>query len=148
MGNLTYLNILVSVDGSIQSEWAIRKGIEIAKRNMANLYIVNVIEQRAFLNEGITAQEKAEKEAKQILEKYKELALESNVKHVEVFLEYGTAKHDIAKKIAPKVNADVIVCGKTGETNPIEHLFLGSVSEGILKHAKCDVLIVKSEKHF
>ena len=64
MGNLTYVNILVAIDGSIQSEWAIRKGIEIAKRNMATLYIVNVIEQRAFLNEGITAQEKAEKDAK------------------------------------------------------------------------------------
>ena len=148
MGNLTYLNIVVAVDGSIQSEWAIRKGIEIAKRNMANLYVVYVIEQRAFLNEGIAAQEQAEKVAKEVLEKHRALALESDVNQVEVILEYGTAKHDIAKKIAPRVNADVIICGKTGETNPIEHLFLGSVSEGILKHAKCDVLIVKSEKHF
>lgn len=148
MGNLTYLNILVAVDGSIQSEWAIRKGIEIAKRNLAKLYIVNVIEQRAFLNEGVTAQEEAEQAARNVLESHKALALEAGVSDVEIILEYGTAKHDIAKKIAPRINADVIVCGKTGETNQIEQLFLGSVSEGILKHAKCDVLIVKSEKHF
>lgn len=146
MGNLTYLTILVAVDGSIQSEWAVQKGIEIAKRNHAKLYIVYVLEQRAYINENTSAQKQVEEQAHLILESHKQKAMELGVDSVETILEYGTPKHDIAKKIAPKLNADVIVCGKTGETNPIEHLFLGSVSEGILKHAKCDVLIVKSEK--
>lgn len=146
MGNLTYSTILVAVDGSIQSDWAVKKGVEIAGKNHAKLYIVYVMEQRAYINEGTSAQKQAEEQAHTILAQHKQIALDLGVNTVETILEYGTAKHDIAKKIAPKVNADVIICGKTGETNPIEHLFLGSVSEGILKHAKCDVLIVKSEK--
>jgi nucleotide-binding universal stress UspA family protein len=47
-------------------------------------------------------------------------------------------------RVAEKENADLIVVGSRGLRGASE-LFLGSVSSGILHHAKCPVLIVRGE---
>jgi nucleotide-binding universal stress UspA family protein len=89
--------------------------------------------------------ERAEKYAKELLENYKKQALEAEIKEVITDIKYGSPKVKIAKEVAPKHEVDLIVCGATG-LNAVERLLIGSVSEHITRYAKCDVLVVRTEK--
>lgn len=88
---------------------------------------------------------RAEKYASELLEEYREKALKSGVTNVVVHIEYGSPKVKIAKDVAPKFHADLIICGATG-LNAMERFFIGSVSEHITRYAKCDVLVVRADE--
>lgn len=145
---MTYKTIVVAVDGSKEAEWAFKKAIEIAKRNDAALILTHIIDVRALAAVEMHDQaviERSEQHAKELLENYQKQAVEAGVKEVKVEIEFGSPKVKIAKDIAPKHNADLIVCGATG-LNAVERLLIGSVSEHITRYAKCDVLVVGTEK--
>jgi nucleotide-binding universal stress UspA family protein len=145
---MTYKTIVVAVDGSKEAEWAFKKAIEIAKRNDAALILTHIIDVRALAAVEMHDQaviERSEQHAKELLENYQKQAVEAGVKEVKVEIEFGSPKVKIAKDIAPKHNADLIVCGATG-LNAVERLLIGSVSEHITRYAKCDVLVVRTEK--
>ena len=55
----------------------------------------------------------------------------------------GTPKIVLAKEIPNEYHIDLIVAGKTG-LNVVERWMLGSVSEYIIRHAPCDVLIARN----
>ncbi|MNG34045.1 putative universal stress protein [compost metagenome] len=46
--------------------------------------------------------------------------------------------------MAPKYKIDLIICGATG-LNAVESFLIGSVSEHIIRYAKCDVIVVRGE---
>jgi len=48
----------------------------------------------------------------------------------------------IAKDVANKFEADLIICGATG-LNAVERFLIGSVSENIVRQSSCDVLVVR-----
>lgn len=145
---MTYKTIVVAVDGSKEAEWAFKKAIEIAKRNDAALILAHIIDVRALAAVEMHDRaviERSEQYAKELLENYQKQAVEAGVKEVNVEIEFGSPKVKIAKDIAPKYHADLIVCGATG-LNAVERLLIGSVSEHITRYAKCDVLVVRTEK--
>jgi nucleotide-binding universal stress UspA family protein len=146
--NMAYKKILVAVDGSKEAEWAFKKSVEIAKRNEASIILSHIIDVRNLATVEAydrAIMERAEKHAKELLENYKQQALEAGVKEVITDIEYGSPKVKIAKEVAPKYEADLIVCGATG-LNAVERFLIGSVSEHITRYAKCDVLVVRTEK--
>ncbi|MBY0122077.1 universal stress protein [Bacillus sp. S/N-304-OC-R1] len=143
---LTYRNIVVAVDGSEEAEWAFKKGIEITKRNNADLHIVHVVELRSYPSDAASIKGRAEKYGTELLEKYKKMAMEQGIQNVDMVLEFGSPKVTITKKVAPKIKADLIVCGATG-LYAVERLFIGSVSENITRSANCDVLVVRTQKN-
>lgn len=51
----------------------------------------------------------------------------------------------LSLKIAPEVGADLIMSGTSG-LNAVERFIVGSVSEAIVRHAPCDVLVVRTEE--
>ena len=59
-------------------------------------------------------------------------------------VEYGSPKAVIPKKIVKDTNADLVVVGSTG-LNAVERFIIGSVSEAIVRHSPCDVLVVRTE---
>ncbi|MCM3587875.1 universal stress protein [Mesobacillus maritimus] len=145
---LTYKNVLVAVDGSKEAAWAFKKAIEIAKRNNAKLFLTHVIDLRTFATVEAydrTISERAKEFAEELLENYKQQALEAGVKEVTYDIDYGSPKVKIAKDIAKRFNVDLIVCGATG-MNAVERFFIGSVSEHIVRYAPCDVMIIRTEK--
>jgi nucleotide-binding universal stress UspA family protein len=145
---LKYQNILVAIDGSKEAEWAFKKGIEIAKRNQASLILAHVVDTRTFaMVEAYDRMiaEKADKLATELLENYQTLARKAGVENVSYEIEFGNPKIRIPKDMAKKYNIDLIICGATG-MNAVERFFIGSVSEHITRYAKCDVLIVRTEK--
>lgn len=142
---LTYKNIIVAVDGSEEAEWAFKKGIEITKRNQADLHIVHVVELRPYPADAASIKARAEKFGAELLEKYKKMALDQGLQNVDMVLEFGSPKVAITKKAAKAIEADLIICGATG-LYAVERLFIGSVSENITRSANCDVLVVRTPK--
>jgi nucleotide-binding universal stress UspA family protein len=145
---LKYRNILVAIDGSKEAEWAFKKGIEIAKRNGARMILVHVIDTRTFaLVEAYDTVigDRAETQAKEMLEKYQQQAVEAGLTNVQYEIEYGSPKIRIPRDIAKKHHVDLILCGATG-MNVVERFFIGSVSEHITRYSPCDVLVVRTIK--
>ena len=147
--SITYKHILVAVDGSKEAEWAFKNSVAIAKRNDATLNLANVIDTRSFA--AIEAYDrsiadKAQTFAEDLLAGYKKEAEAAGVTKVNVFVNYGSPKSVIAKELAKKVEADLIICGATG-LSTVERFLIGSVSEYIVRAAKCDVLVVRTDEH-
>jgi nucleotide-binding universal stress UspA family protein len=144
---LTYKNILVAVDGSKQAEWAFKKAVEVAKRNNASILLAHIIDTRTFATVEAydnTLSERAERFAVELLESYKNEALNAGITSIQYVIDIGSPKVRIPKDIATKHEVDLIVCGATG-LNAVERFFIGSVSEHITRYAKCDVLVVRTD---
>lgn len=142
-----YKSVLVAVDGSNQAEKAFKKAVEVSKRNNATLVLAHVIDTRAYQSfstfDGSIA-DNARVEAKNTLAEYKDYALKEGVEEVKIVLEYGSPKVMIAKQIPESENIDLIMLGATG-LNAVERIFVGSVSEYVIRQAKCDVMIVRTD---
>ncbi|WP_227521441.1 MULTISPECIES: universal stress protein [Bacillus] len=142
----TYKRILVAVDGSKEADLAFKKAVEICNRNQSELVIAHIIDTRAYATMeayDIRMTENAEKFAADMLANYQEMA-KTSIETVETVIEYGSPKVRIAKDVAKERKVDLIICGATG-LNAVERLFIGSVSEHIVRNAKCDVLVVRNE---
>ncbi len=147
--SITYKHILVAVDGSKEAEWAFKNSVAIAKRNDATLNLANVIDTRSFAAVEAydrSIADKAQAFAEELLAGYKKEAEAAGVSKVNVIVDYGSPKSVIAKDLAKKVEADLIICGATG-LSTVERFLIGSVSEYIVRAAKCDVLVVRTDEH-
>ena len=146
----TYQTILVGIDGSDQANAAFEKALDVVKRNQGKLIVTHVIEGQMYstlmgfssLNNELIDQEKAD--AQSLLDSCKCKAQQAGVKKIEVVLTYGIAKEVIAKELPQKYAVDLIMVGQSG-LNAVERMMIGSVSNYIIRHASCDVLIVRPE---
>jgi len=142
-----YKSIVVAVDGSKEAEYAFRKSIDVAKRAVLNL--VNVIDTRSFA--AIEAYdrsiaERAQAFSEELLNGYKKQAEEEGLTNINLVIEYGSPKNIITKELSKIVDADLIICGATG-LNAVERFLIGSVSEAIVRSAKCDVLVIRTPEN-
>lgn len=142
-----YEVILAPVDGSNESELAFRKAIEVAKRNNAKLIIAHIIDTRAIQTpsgfEGNFTDEII-RQTKMMMDEYVKIAEDAGLTHVEHRIEYGSPKVMIAKELPAQNPIDLIMIGATG-LNAVERLFIGSVSEYVIRNAPCDVLVVRTD---
>lgn len=147
---LQYSQILVAVDGSKESEWAFKKAVAIADRNSATLNLVNIIDTRSYAAVEAydrSIAERAQNFAVELLEEYKQKAEAEGVQNVKIIVEYGSPKTMISRDLSKKIEADLIICGATG-LNAVERFLIGSVSENIVRSAKCDVLVVRTPEEW
>lgn len=142
---LEYENILVAVDGSEAADKAFKKSLAVAKSNDARLIITHVVDSRSFATVEAydkTAAQRAEDHAKELLENYVKEAEAVGITNVVTSIKFGSPKVVISKEVAEEFNVDIILCGATG-LNAVERFLIGSVSESIMRHATCDVLVVR-----
>ncbi|EGQ2879158.1 universal stress protein [Staphylococcus pseudintermedius] len=144
-----YKNILIAVDGSHEAEWAFNKAVAVAKRNNAKLIIVNVIDSRTYTSFEVYDShftEKSKSFAEKLLDGYRQVAQDEGIQNVETRLEFGSPK-SVLPKLASDENSDVdlVMCGTSG-LNAVERFIVGSVSEAIVRHSACDVLVVRTEQ--
>jgi len=136
-----YLKIAVAIDFSEQSLKALDRASQLAKEHNAILQLVNVIDTKSFgavSAYDLKYAEELKKENILKMEKLEKEALQTGVKEVESIVETGSPKGILTQ--LPQV--DLIVCGATG-LNRMEKMMLGSVAEKVVRHALCDVLIVR-----
>lgn len=142
-----YQNILVAVDGSDESEKAFKKAVNVAKRNDANLVLAHIIDTRAFQSISSFDDELANQAttmAKQTLAELTTFAKNLGVEKITQVVKYGAPKTILAKDLPSEYQIDLIMVGPTG-LNAVERLLIGSVSEYIIRHAHCDVLVVRTD---
>ncbi len=126
---ISFEKILVATDGSVYSELASREAISILKRIGGALIAISV----AKKDENIPI-------AKASVDMVKEIAKKENIE-IEALALKGEP-YNVIVDIAKKEKASFIVMGSHGRTG-IERLLMGSVTERVIGHAECAVLVVK-----
>ena len=137
--------ILVPVDGSENSLRALDHALYLAKKTGAKITAMNVIENpptvyvesQKLLND-LLANFRAE--SAKILDKCKQIAEKSDVK-IETVIGEGDAAYNIVG-YAQNGDFDTIIIGRRG-LGRFKEMVLGSISNKVLHHAKCSVMIVK-----
>ncbi|MEK4627816.1 MAG: universal stress protein [Solibacillus sp.] len=142
-----YQNIVVAVDGSQEAELAFLKSIDVAKRNVGStLHILHVIDTSVATSFDMLYENMVElvrKHGEVLLERYQTLAIDAGISNVNPIITKGVPKQVLTKQLGDIVKADLIICGATG-LNAVEQIFIGSNTEAIVRHAECDVLIVRT----
>ena len=135
-------DILVAVDGSVNSKEAFEYSLEEAKDLNNNLTALRVV---PGLGYGGKVVEKALKEeieaAKKFLQKLKDQAKGEGVE-IKTDVITATSVATEIVKYADEHDIDLIVVGSRGNTD-LQTISLGSVSEGVVKRAHCPVLVVR-----
>lgn len=142
-----YSKILVPVDGSNEARLAFEKAIEVAKRNRAQVLIAHIIDTRVLQTptgfEG-NFNEEIQRQTENLFQEYRQYSQEHDFNDIDFVLEYGSPKVYISKNIPKDYQIDLIMMGATG-LNSVERLFIGSVSEYVIRNASCDVLVVRTD---
>ncbi|AME09869.1 MULTISPECIES: universal stress protein [Gemella] len=139
-----YSNILVAVDGSYLAEWAFENAVSIAKKNNgSHLFIVSVVDKTISstnsLGNNYTA--KHLEFAEKLVNGYATAAKKHRIAATGIAV-VGIPKIVITEDILEKYNIDLVVCGSSGLTG-LKRVLIGSVSEGIVRYANCDVIVIK-----
>lgn len=142
-----YSKILVPVDGSNEARLSFEKAIEVAKRNRAQVLIAHIIDTRVLQTptgfEG-NFNEEIQRQTENLFQEYRQYAQEHDFNDIDFVLEYGSPKVYISKNIPKDYQIDLIMMGATG-LNAVERLFIGSVSEYVIRNAHCYVLVVRTD---
>lgn len=148
-----YRNILVAVDDSVKSKLAFKSAIETALVSNAKLTICHIkkntiiytpIDPTGMLATTHIFNQDLSNYMDEELEKYKKEAKKAGVKEIEIVQTYSSSPGlAIAEVIAPGYEVDLIVCGASNKSG-LDRFLLGSVSFDIVKHAKCDVNIIRN----
>ncbi|MCJ7721176.1 universal stress protein [Candidatus Bathyarchaeota archaeon] len=123
------MKILVGVDGSDYSTWALMEAISIAKKFSGHVKVITV-----YKRGNIDDSTKIQLKVKQLLEEEK---IDSSLSAI-----LGSNPSRAMVDTAKNENFDLIVVGSRGLGSAAAFL-LGSVSRQVVTKASCDVLVVK-----
>ena len=134
--------ILVPVDGSETADNAVDEAVEMAKAYGAELHIlyvanINQLAINACLSDAIL--EAVNKAGNEILEK----AADKVPGNINVITTSETGSPSVTiTDFADEIKADLIVIGSRG-LGLVKGVLLGSVSQYVVEHAPCPVVVVK-----
>ena len=139
--------IIVPVDFSEQSEYALKVATTLAKRYQAEIYVMHMLEleedttytiEMIYQEQTASRLKLAEKQISKFLDKsyLEEVQVTPMIKHHKVFREIN--------KVVEEQGADLIVMGSHG-IEGLKEMFVGSTTEKVVRHAKIPVLVIKHE---
>ena len=142
--------ILVAFDGSPDAVKAAKRAGALASEFEASLLIVHAYSLPAVgyggpgpmpLVDFKAIEESARTKAKEILEKGRAICDQEGVQAKAELIETTSIVQGIVE-LAAKENVDLIVMGTRGMTG-FKKMLVGSVSDGVVSHAHCSVLVVR-----
>lgn len=145
MAKANYQHILIAADFSHHSSEVCARAKEMAQRYQAKLSICHIVEDFPITDFAYEPMISVDIDMRETL-------LDAGKKHVNTlakdlaiseenqWVEFGNPNHDIVR-LAEENNVDLIVVGSHGRHGI--KLLLGSTANGVLHHAKCDVLAVR-----
>ena len=140
-------NIIVPIDFSKHSEYALEAASVLAKKHNAKILALHMLEISDTLLTKTDSEQQAKavfflKLAEQKFKKFidkdylKNISIIPIVKHFKVFSEIS--------EVAKEHNADLIVMGSHG-TSGIKEVFIGSNTEKVVRHSNIPVLVIKHD---
>jgi len=136
----SFERIIIPVDNTEESRFAVKKGAFLAKQLGIEAKIITVNDTHQFIS-SVVIEDKMKKEAEAFLEKFKKIGEEFGVK-LETQLIIGKPAEEIVK--FAKEN-DLIILGHHDKTKGIDKVMVSSVSNAVVRNAPCSVLVVKSK---
>ncbi|GJQ47780.1 MAG: universal stress protein [Candidatus Kuenenia stuttgartiensis] len=142
---IKFKNILCPIDHSECSYLALKYAVSLALKDEAKLYIMHVIDTRAYdteiykfspynLDEATMSKIHAD-----LLKSLPEGT--TDLLEVETIVEKGIPFNEIVNK-GEKLEMDIIVIGTHGRSG-LAHVMMGSVAEKVVRKAPCPVLTVR-----
>jgi nucleotide-binding universal stress UspA family protein len=139
--------IIVPIDFSEYSEYALKVAALLAKKYNLTIYALHMLDMQEFSisespdnhkEKGVFFLKLAEKKFKNFLVKdyLKDVEVVPIIKHYKVFSEIN--------KVAEEIHADLIIMGSHGASG-LKEFFVGSNAEKVIRYANIPVLIVKNE---
>lgn len=145
------MRILLATDGTKHSAAALEMINKFSLSDEDEIKIVTVVDMAVpytvdIYGANLTATDELEKAARENAEKILETTRQTifeNLPEIQVSHEilYGSPESRIVET-AENMNADLIIVGSHGY-NRWERLLLGSVSDSVVHHAPCSVLVVR-----
>jgi nucleotide-binding universal stress UspA family protein len=143
--------ILLAIDASEEAELAARKAVDLADGIDSELYVVHVGQLPNFLIGGPGTKgydgilyEQMERESRELLRKLTWRVKVTGGTVAEAYLRMGEVDLEIVG-LAKELGADLIVMGCRGR-HGIRRVIEGSVSDAVIRHAPCPVLVVRSHQ--
>ena len=152
--------ILVATDGSREAELATRTAADLAEKTASELHLVHVfgiapwypVYPEATTPEWVAQEEKnpmleedlqrtSEQRAREILDTEVEKARSAGSTVAQAHLKEGGVAAEIVT-LAEDIGAGLIVMGSRGRGG-IRRALMGSVSDSVVRHAHCPVLVVR-----
>jgi len=144
----SYKHIVVATDFTEFSENAVERAVSLAKLCDAELTLLHVVEQfpvhmygEYFPTEDVDPWKYATEDSKKRLQQLAERTEYSKTKLLTEVTQ-RSAKHEIVR-VAREVKADLVVTGTHGRSGL--KALLGSVAEGVVHLAPCEVLVVRRQ---
>jgi nucleotide-binding universal stress UspA family protein len=139
---ITFRKVLVPVDGSENSMRAAEVGIKLARDSGAELVVLSVVAVPSSIIASDSILTKLEKDVDSWVGNVKQSADKQGVKIRKEVIRSSSSVVQAITEHAQLEGADIIVIGTRG-LGSFKRLILGSVSEGVVRHAPCDVLVVR-----
>jgi nucleotide-binding universal stress UspA family protein len=140
--------ILLATDGSEEAELAARTAADLATKTGSELHLVHVLvlpPETLYDPFGTDAREEFEKRGRARLEELTE-KLEASGGAVEgAHFRVGSPDAEIVAQ-AEELGADMVVLGSRG-LGVMRRALMGSVSDSVVRHAHCPVLVVREYEH-
>src|SRR5215217_4553605 len=142
--------ILLAIDGSEEAELAALRAVDLAQRTDSELHVVHVGVVPSFLSDPGTLgddgklYEQIEAESRELLRKLSWRVKVAGGTVAGTHLRMGTVALEIVA-LAKELGADLIVMGCRGHRG-IRRAMEGSISDGVIRHAPCPVLVVGSHE--
>ena len=147
--------ILLATDGSEEAQLALSTAVDQANSTNSELHLVTVgpwnpdpayatheVSFRWQTYEEVT--EAIGKEAQQILDEQVKKIQEAGGAVQEAHLRRGRKDQEIVR-LAEEIGAGLIVVGSRGRGG-VRRALMGSVSDSVVRHAHCPVMVVRKEK--
>lgn len=139
--------ILLATDGSTDAELALSTAVDLADSTNSELHVVTVAP-------GYPSYDVRKPEVVEQLREQAESILEDQVQKIEQRGGKVAEKHlrvsgrhraDQIVQVAEEIGAGLIVMGSRG-LGGVRRALIGSVSDSVVRHAHCPVLVVRPEK--
>ncbi len=147
--------ILMATDGSEEAQFAAKSAADLAKSTNSELHLIYVGYMPSIFYEspGTMAldrdlqsrmEERAEEAARTKLKQQVQKIRDAGIEVAGIHTRVGFPDVEIVG-LADKLSAGLIVVGSRG-LGPLRRALMGSVSDSVVRHAHCPVLVVRQEK--
>ena len=140
--------IVVTTDFSEESKKAFPYALALARKFEASLVLLYVVASHLpadlQLMDLVMEEKQLLEEARERLPLFLQAELDPHL-HVETLVAQGGSAHEICRT-AETHSADLIVMATHGHAG-LKRLLIGSVTENVVRHAPCPVLVVREREH-